>query len=163
MFTLPVGATNLFIKEPHINYNGIGMLRFLWNWIIQHGRGIIDMLFYYFYIRILGNQVINCPLKRIVDVLLLGVKDQNDAWIIVDYATIKYFAGSRITYYRKSSRDLEILTINGPTTEPLKIMVGDVDLRCFDFVCHPDVVDSFCFYWSTLNYLLVCLFVCLLI
>ena len=78
-----------------------------------------------------------------IHVLLLGVKDENDTWIIVEsYSTIKYFAGSRITYYREKSKDLEILTINGPTTEPLKIMVGDVDLGYFYFVCQPYVVDS---------------------
>ncbi|XP_028406010.1 A disintegrin and metalloproteinase with thrombospondin motifs 6-like [Dendronephthya gigantea] len=54
----------------------------------------------------------------------IGLKDQNDNWIIHDQtgSSVKFFAGSRITFERSASRSLETMAIDGPTTEPLKVM-----------------------------------------
>ena len=56
----------------------------------------------------------------------LGLKDQNDNWIIGENTgtSTKYAAGSRITYERAGSKSAEKLLINGPTTEQLKVMVS---------------------------------------
>ena len=37
---------------------------------------------------------------------------------------MKYAAGSRITFVRRNSMSAEELFINGPITEPLKVMVA---------------------------------------
>ncbi len=59
---------------------------------------------------------------------ILGLKDQNDNWIINDKTgtSTRYAAGSRITFERRSSKTAEKLLINGPTTEPLQVMVRNI-------------------------------------
>ena len=56
---------------------------------------------------------------------VLGLKDQNDNWIIDSNTRTStlYFAGSRIMFERPGSLSAEKIDIIGPTTEPLKVMV----------------------------------------
>ena len=62
---------------------------------------------------------------RNLNVFISGVKDEADNWVIGPgkFSTVKYLAGTRIMYDREESQYAETITILGPTTQPLKIMV----------------------------------------
>lgn len=86
----------------------------------------------------------------------IGVKDESNNWIIParSFSTVKYFAGTRITYDREDSKYAETITIVGPTTEPLKIMFiynyesnPEIQYHYYKRLDTPDS-GSVSFYWN---------------